>query len=57
MGKFSNNEAIDIEQDLGDLIQDMPYESALNMIEQQYGSYGKTYAEYILEKCKENINT
>tara|TARA_Y100000593_G_C4257264_1_gene310278 strand:- start:653 stop:826 length:174 start_codon:yes stop_codon:yes gene_type:complete len=56
MGKFSNNQAIDIEQDLGDLIQDMPYESALNMIEQQYGSYGKTYAEYILEKWKEYSN-
>ena len=37
MSKFSNNQAIDIEQDLGDLIQEMPCESALNMIEQHLG--------------------
>ena len=52
MGKFSNNEAIDIEDRLGDLLPDKSNSEALEIIEKEFGSFQKTYAEYLIDQYR-----
>tara|TARA_R100001510_G_C7624210_1_gene184411 strand:+ start:706 stop:903 length:198 start_codon:yes stop_codon:yes gene_type:complete len=56
MGKFSNNEAIDIEDRLGDLLLDKSNSEALEIIEKEFGSFQKTYAEYLIDQYREYSN-
>ena len=54
MSRFSNDQALDIEDSLADEIKDNTKENALVNIQKKYGNFGLQYAEEIFNKWSEH---
>ena len=54
MSRFSNDQALEIEDSLADEIKDNTKDNALVNIQKKYGSFGLQYAEEIFNKWSEH---